>query len=416
VRGFFENGGQRLVIARVTPPGSTPAHASLGNRAVLLEAIGPGASGRNIRFSLRTGADSFHLTLTYSRFGNPNPEITEDYNALSSNPADPNFAPTIVNSSSRLINLTLAGPPETIDLAEGVLDQGGDPGTPEPEPDQFRTALLQLATIPDISLVTIPDDVVLPTLRTDLLRHCETLKNRFAILSCTDQEQSMKPARLQPPADSPWGAYYLPWLVVAAPHLPSGRLFVPPAGHIAGIYARVDAQHGVHKAPANEPIKGIQDVSHPVTQVQQDLLNPKGIDVIRDFRLQGRGILVWGARTMSSDPDWKYVNIRRLSIYLDQSLNRGLHWVESEPNNEQTWAAVRLSASAFLQTVWRSGALTGSKETEAFFVKCDRTTMTQNDLDNGRLVCLIGIAPVKPAEFVIIRIGQTTTDTPPHDP
>jgi phage tail sheath protein FI len=403
VRGFFENGGQRLFIARAAPPGSTPAHASPGHGAMLLEAISPGAWGSNIRFSLRATAESFDLTLNYFRAGNLNPELTERYNNLPANPADPNFAPTIVNSSSRLINLTLTGTLAAIDLPNGVLDQGGDPGSPEPAADQFRSAPIQLAAQPDISLIPIPDDVLLPALRADLLLHCQTLGNRFAILSCTEQEQSASPAQLQPPADSSW-------LVVAAPHPPSGQLSVPPSGHVAGIYARVDAQYGVQKAPANELVNGIQGLSHPVSQAQQDLLNPKGINLIRDFRPQGRGILAWGARTMSSDSAWRYINIRRLSIYLEQSLNRSLRWVESEPNSEQTWATVRLSASAFLQTAWRNGALAGSKQGDAFFVKCDRTTMTQDDLDNGRLICLKGIAPVKPAEVVIFRIGQTTSE------
>ena len=194
---------------------------------------------------------------------------------------------------------------------------------------------------------------------------------------------------------------------------------VPPCGHVAGIYARVDVERGVHKAPANEVVRGIvrqrlqsgeEPLSHTLSKHQQDILNPRGINVIRDFRSKGRGIRVWGARTMSSDAEWKYVNVRRLFIFLVQSIDRGTQWVVFEPNDEATWAAVRRAVENFLVTVWRTGALLGTTPDEAFFVKCDRTTMTQDDIDNGRLICLIGIAPVKPAEFVIVRIAHKTLE------
>ncbi|TFH66123.1 MAG: phage tail sheath family protein, partial [Gemmatimonadales bacterium] len=185
------------------------------------------------------------------------------------------------------------------------------------------------------------------------------------------------------------------------------------------IYARVDTNRGVHKAPANEVVRGIvtqglqageEPLSHALDKHQQDILNPRGINVIRDFRPEGRGIRVWGARTMSSDPEWKYVLVRRLFIYLEQSIYRGTQWVVFEPNQEATWTAVRTAISNFLVTVWRTGALSGATSEEAFFVKCDRTTMTQGDIDSGRLISMIGVAPTRPAEFVIFRIGQKTME------
>jgi len=196
-------------------------------------------------------------------------------------------------------------------------------------------------------------------------------------------------------------------------------ILVPPAGHVAGIYARTDIERGVHKAPANEEVRGIitQDLNgsrgpleFKLTKGDHDILNPRGIDVIRDFRTSRRGVRVWGARTMTSDPEWKYVNVRRLFIFVEESIDQGTQWVVFEPNDEYTWARVRRSITNFLITVWRSGALMGTTQDEAFFVKVDRTTMTQDDLDNGRLICYIGIAPVKPAEFVIFRISQKTAD------
>jgi hypothetical protein len=179
---------------------------------------------------------------------------------------------------------------------------------------------------------------------------------------------------------------------------------------MVGVYARTDVDRGVHKAPANEVVQGVTGLRRKINKEQQDILNPYpvNIDVIRDFRDNNRGIRVYGGRVITSDPDWKYVNVRRLMIFIEASLDRGLQWVVFEPNAEPLWARVRRVVSNFLSTVWRSGALEGAKVEEAFFVKCDRTTMTQTDIDNGRLIIVVGVAPVKPAEFVIVRIGLWT--------
>ena len=173
---------------------------------------------------------------------------------------------------------------------------------------------------------------------------------------------------------------------------------------MAGIYARSDTERGVHKAPANEVVRGAKKLEFLITKGEHDLLNPRGVNVIRFF--PGRGIRVWGARTLSSNTLWKYINVRRLFIYIEESIEEGTQWVVFEPNNEKLWARVRATITQFLTRVWRDGALMGTKAEEAFFVKCDRSTMTQDDIDNGRLICVIGIAPVKPAEFVIFRIAQ----------
>jgi phage tail sheath protein FI len=454
-RGFFDNGGQRLFIARVTPPGATAAASDQGGGAMLVEAIGPGAWGRNIMLRVQPAglakqnsptADWLRLTLLYYRdgipnpfvdptdadnFGNPDrrdPDAIEDYDNLSVLSTDSNFAQNVVNGGSKLVKITVTARPP--DVAFTALDQAGDPGQGDPGIGEFqgdsaapierRTGLLGLAGIRDISLIGIPDEVVLPDIRADVLKQCETLKDRFAILSATDAEHTMSAndlrAQLQ---DSTYGAFYLPWVRVLAPHTPEGHLLVPPTGQVAGIYARVDVERGVHKAPANEVVRGIvtrdlggdyKPLRYSLNKQQHDLLNPKGIDVIRDFRTDGRGIRVWGARTLSSDAMWKYINVRRLFIFVEQSIDRGTQWTVFEPNYEQTWTAIRLSITAFLRTVWRNGALAGVTQDEAFFVKCDRTTMTQDDWDNGRLICLIGIAPVKPAEFVIFRISQKTVE------
>ena len=183
----------------------------------------------------------------------------------------------------------------------------------------------------------------------------------------------------------------------------------PPSGFLAGIYARTDVARGVHKAPANEVIRSIRGFESAISKREQDILNPENINVLRAF--PGRGNRVWGARVLTSDPAWRYVNVRRLFIMIEESIDEGTQWVVFEPNDEPLWARVRQSVSRFLMTQWRIGALQGATADEAFFVVCDRSTMTQDDIDNGRLICEIGIAPVKPAEFVIFRIQQKTLET-----
>jgi phage tail sheath protein FI len=254
------------------------------------------------------------------------------------------------------------------------------------------------------------------TVQSALITHCEELQDRFAILDPQDGLRNEGIRAFREPLDTKYAALYYPWLYVPDPR--SRRsVFVAPSGHMAGIYARTDVERGVHKAPANVVIRGI-DLSLPrrgleqdVTKREQDMLNPKGINALRAF--PNLGTRVWGARTLSSDQSWKYINVRRLFIFVEESIDEGTQWVVFEPNDEPLWARVRQSITNFLTTVWRDGALEGKKAEEAFFVTCDRTTMTQDDIDNGRLICVIGIAPVKPAEFVIFRIQQKTRDTQP---
>src|SRR5262249_36724488 len=243
--------------------------------------------------------------------------------------------------------------------------------------------------------------------QTALIVHCETLRYRFAILDPQDGLSIEQIRAFREPIDTKYAALYYPWLEVRDPSV-SRNVIAPPSGHLAGIYARVDNTRGVHKAPANEVLQGIFKIAQEVTKREQDLLNPKGINALRFF--PGRGNRVWGARTLSSDASWKYINVRRLFIFIEASIDYGTQWGVFEPNDEPLWARVRATITNFLTTQWRAGALQGATAAEAFFVKIDRTTMTQDDIDNGRLICLIGIAPVKPAEFVIFRIQQKTLD------
>jgi phage tail sheath protein FI len=285
-------------------------------------------------------------------------------------------------------------------------------------PVDERTGLAGLEAIDEITLLVVPDEVGdnTRTITNEVINQCERLKDRFAIVSALRNQDNV--ATIRPPRDTTYAAFYYPWIRIFDAEIQDAVL-VPSTGHVAGIYARTDSERGVHKAPANEVVRGVitRDLSNnrkplefTISKGEHDVLNPRGVNVIRDFRPDRRGIRVWGARTMSSDAMWKYVNVRRLFIFVEESIDEGTQWVVFEPNDETTWSAVRRSVTNFLISVWRSGGLMGTTEEEAFFVKCDRTTMTQDDIDNGRLVCLIGIAPVKPAEFVIFRISQKTAD------
>jgi len=276
-----------------------------------------------------------------------------------------------------------------------------------------RTGIQALIDIDPISIVAVPG-ITSQGVQGALITHCESMRYRFAILD-------PKPKTVSPPVsgdlndiqnqrdqfDTKYAAIYYPRIVIEN-LMTNTSLPLAPSGHMAGIYARVDDQRGVYKAPANEIIGGAIDLEIIVNKAEQEILNPEpnNINVNRDFRHAGRGLRVWGARCITSDPDWKYINVRRLFIFIEKSIEQGTQWAVFEPNDYKLWARISQSVSAFLTRVWRDGALMGQKAEEAYFVKCDRTTMTQDDIDNGRLIMLVGIAPVKPAEFVIIRIGQ----------
>ncbi|MGL4397971.1 MAG: phage tail sheath subtilisin-like domain-containing protein [Hyphomicrobium sp.] len=268
-----------------------------------------------------------------------------------------------------------------------------------------RTGIQALSERDDISMVAVPG-VTSETVQGALITHSELLKYRVAVLDCPASAGDVTELQAhRNNYDSKYAAYYAPWLKALNPL--SGRIEnFPPSAYAMGIYARSDNSVGVHKAPANEVVRNITDVALPFTAAEQDVLNPVGINLIRD--LTPRGLRMWGARTISSDQEWKYLNIRRLFIYVEHSIDIGTQWVVFEPNSESLWARVVETVTSFLIGVWKSGALMGTTPEDAFFVTCDRTTMTQDDIDNGRLVCKIGLAPVAPAEFVIFRIGQFT--------
>jgi hypothetical protein len=304
-------------------------------------------------------------------------------------------------------------PPVAADLQGRVAD-----------PDSFRTpatGLEALAEIDDIAIVAMPDTVQFDddpegvAAVNAVIEHCQRLRYRMAIVDPPRDSSISQVREFRSQFDTKYAALYYPWVRLVDPTRrpdpggPTPMLDLPPSGYVAGIYARSDIERGVHKAPANEVVLGIDKFVTNVTFDRQSVLNPEGINALRFF--EGRSNRVWGARTMTSDPEWKYVNVRRLFIYLEHSIDKATQWAVFEPNNERLWGSIRETVEDFLIATWRTGALMGTKPEEAFFVRCDRSTMTQNDLDNGRLICLIGVAPTYPAEFVIFRIGQWTADS-----
>jgi phage tail sheath protein FI len=307
---------------------------------------------------------------------------------------------------------------------EMLLDGGNDGKRPTAEQyegtakdtDPFKTGLKAFEDIEDISIVAAPGSTFgyangyktqAPTIVNLLISHAERMKYRIAVLDSGENQTIADVRAMRARIDSKYAAFYYPWVRVLDP-VTQEEIYLPPSGFVSGIYARNDVERAVYKAPANEVVRLAIGFEKTLNKAQQEVLNPEGINCFRFF--EGRGFRLWGARTISSDPEWKYVNLRRYFAYLERSIDRGTQWAVFEPNGEALWANVRLTIQDFLYNEWVSGALLGEKPEKAFFVRCDRSTMTQNDLDNGRLVCLVGVAVVKPAEFVIFRIGQWTAD------
>ncbi len=283
---------------------------------------------------------------------------------------------------------------------------------------EYARALAEIAALEDVSIVAAPGSSAYADAQAvagNLIAHAEARRAyRIAVLDTPPAQLPSQVQTLRGQMDSTYAALYYPWVVVSNPNARPGRddipseIALPPSGFVTGIYARNDVNRGVSKAPANEVVRSALRFELDVNFGQQQLLNPLGVNCLR--LLAGRGYRVWGARLISSDPEWKYVSDRRYFNYLEDSIDRGTQWAVFEPNGERLWGNVRQTVSDFLYNEWRNGALLGTTTDQAYFVRCDRSTMTQNDLDNGRLICLIGVAVIKPAEFVIFRIGQKTAD------
>lgn len=343
-----------------------------------------------------------------------------------------------INSWSEFLRVYCAGnsttPPRSTVLASavfGFFDNGGGRcyvvNTADNEPlsggGLQRMGVDVLESIDEIAIVAAPGRSD-PVSYEVLLSHCERLGDRVAILdppaTVTDVAQLTTVATAGPtgsdqtgdgtpvglrPRESSYGSFYFPWIVARDPF--TGEVVeTPPSGHIAGVWARTDTLRGVHKAPANEPVRGVVDLTYRVTRTEQDILNPKGVNCIRYFATEG--VRVWGARTLAAEAsEWRYLNVRRLFNMLKESIAEGTRWIVFEPNDGLLWRSIRRDISAFLTRVWRDGALFGRTPQEAFFVKCDEETNPPEVRDAGQVVALIGVAPVKPAEFVVFKLSQS---------
>lgn len=370
----------------------------------------------------------FNVTINYRpELGSP---VTETYNLLTMNcNVTEYYFRDIITESSKLVKVEdlIRSDPEKCDgsftdpfnqpynesgLFEYLKD-GNSGDIPKSkhyigvdDGPEKRTGIQSFKDIDEISILAVPgitgNDYF--DVHNELINHCEIqMKDRFAVLDAPRTEDISVVQRYRERFDTNYAAIYYPWVTARDP-VSDKTAAIPPSGHILGIYARSDVERGVHKAPANEIVQGITGVDVQINKGEQDILNPKGINAIRVFK--GRGTRVWGARTLSSNSLWKYVNVRRLFLFLEESIDEGTQFVVFEPNDPKLWARVIRTLTEFLTRVWRDGALMGSRPEEAFFIKADRTTMTQDDIDNGRLIVQVGVAPVKPAEFVIFRIAQ----------
>jgi hypothetical protein len=425
VYGYFLNGGGAAYVVRVGADGAVPtasaqlpSAADKGKPAFKVAALDSGPAGNDVSVDVEAGADEGSFRLVVKQGGKP----VETFDGLTAGKGKQNVA-TVVKAQSKVITIEEAGSLAVPAPGTVALSGGGAAVPARLTPDDYvgnssdRTGFAGLEAVDDITMLAVPDLMTvyeqgmidmegLKAVQLAMLAHCELMGDRVAILDAPPglNAQQVKEWRVDKAGyDSKYGTLYWPWVKVFDP-LSGQAKFVPPSGHVAGIWARNDDTRGVHKAPANEVIRGAITLELNITKAEHDQLNPSGINCIRAF--PGRGIRIWGARTISSDPAWRYLNVRRLFNYVEESIFEGTQWVVFEPNDIRLWGRVKRTINAFLLRVWRDGALFGATPEQAFFVKCDETNNPPETRDAGQLIIDIGIAPVKPAEFVVFRIAQ----------
>lgn len=447
VYGFFNNGGTTCYVVRVGgsadaaadtgAAGSAPRSIAAAPRARLgsftVTAIEPGREHLVVEVADAEGegpADRFRLVVKDAD------KVVETFD-VSAKRGSRSYVVSQVRERSKLVTVAeaeSAGAPARPDNQAVAL--AVPPAAPADAPADDaavrtvgvaeyigdtadRTGFGGLEAIDEITMVAVPDlmsayehgaidEESVRAVQLALIAHCELMGDRVAIIDPPPglNARDMRQWRQHTAGyDSNYAALYYPWIKVFDPTAGKTKL-IPPSGHMAGVWARNDAERGVHKAPANEVVRGAVDLGLQITRGEQDVLNPIGVNCVRSF--PGRGIRVWGARTLASDPAWRYLNVRRYFNYLEESILIGTQWVVFEPNDQALWARIRRNVSAFLVNEWRGGALFGSRAEEAFYVKCDEETNPRESVDIGRVICEIGIAPVKPAEFVIFRLAQVS--------
>ena len=439
VYGYFNNGGGSCYIARIphTRGGGAQPRAALTSGSKKVETLEVRAleAGDNVEVVIEPAEGDAPTTFTMRVVAGG--QEVETFPDLTFGRGNRNVE-TVVNETSRYVRVS-APSASGVSVAERIPAAGRYPlatetatpvrvsGSDFEGSETDRTGVRGLLIADEVTMVVAPDLVtaasgadgaldldLFKAVQTAMINHAENSGDRMAIL---DSPPGMTPQEVKEwreataMYDSKYAVLYYPWIRIANPlATPQSNgnrmLMVPPSGHMAGIWARNDNTRGVWKAPANEVVRGALDVETKVTKGEQDLLNPIGVNCIRPFGT--RGIRVWGGRTLSSDPSWRYVNVRRLFNYIEESILLGTQWVVFEPNDFDLWARVKRTVYAFLLGLWRQGALFGAAPEQAFYVKCDEETNPPESVDEGKLVVEIGVAPVKPAEFVIFRISQWT--------
>jgi hypothetical protein len=438
VYGYFLNGGGVAYVVRIggddgssNGSGGTPGHAEIAaageaGRVVFTVRALPAAAANDLTVEVVDASEPTDETfkLVVKRGGNP----VEEYDNVTARRGANNNVATAVRERSQLITVEetrgrgIAVPVKGVEVAlAGVSTEVSIPqrvrATDYVGDSSDRTGFAGLEAVDEITMLCVPDLMAafhqgiidvdgVQAVQLAMIAHCELMADRVAILDTPSamNAQQVKEWRVNTTGyDSKYATMYWPWIKVMDP-VSGHPVMVPPNGHIAGIWARNDATRGVHKAPANEVIRGAIAPELNITKGEHDQLNPVAVNCIRAF--PGQGIRVWGARTLSSDPEWRYLNVRRLFNYVEESILQGTNWVVFEPNDMKLWDSVKRTITMFLRRVWRDGALFGRTPAEAFYVKCDEENNPPENRDAGILTVEIGIAPVKPAEFVVFRISQ----------
>lgn len=434
VYGHFNNGGGPCYVVSVrtlAESGSSAASEAAPAQAAAVK-IPAAPRGTSFKITARTpgvAGNSLKVTIASAEDGTFSLTVgTETKNGLTMKSGDANSIGTVQFADIEIAEISSNTPKAgEYALAGGVDAVAATASAPMLAPitatdligdPEQRTGFGGLEAIDDIRLLVCPDVMVgydgseaqkerVKMVQQAMIDYCERVRYSFAILD-TPPDLSVQQVldwRQYVNFDTSHAALYYPWVKIAdLSSVESRSKFVPPSGHLAGLYGRVDSDRGVHKAPANETIRGVIDLQNRVSRGEQNLLNPKGINCIRTF--PNRGIRVWGARTLSSNGAWRYISVRRLFIFVEASLEAGLQWVVFEPNDSTLWAKVRRDITSFLRNVWRTGALFGATPSLAFYVKCDEELNPFDVRDLGQLIIEVGLAPVKPAEFVIVRISQ----------
>jgi uncharacterized protein len=426
---FFNNGGQQAHIIRLAAgDAGTPTKTIDGK--LIVNAANAGDWGEQYGVSVKRRAPGdlrFRLQVLYRPNPSDTPVVVESFDNISLDPLDPRFVGNVLAASSDLITAELVDPNAapvafTADFAGPEMLENGAIGTVlAPNSADFHTALQAGGGSAGVNLLDRVDlfNLLVAPGETDAgvlgqLQQYARAHRAFLIADAAEDATftglSTGPAGDLTGDNAINAAFYFPWVRAGDPRQENRLRTFPPSGFVAGIYARTDTTRGVWKAPAgvDASLTGVSGVAVPLTDLENGTLNVRGINVIRNFAVYGT--VVWGARTLRGNDEigseWKYVPIRRLALYLEESLYRGLKWVVFEPNDEPLWAQIRLNVGAFMHDLFRQGAFQGTSPRDAYFVKCDKDTTTQSDRNRGIVNILVGFAPLKPAEFVILHIQQ----------